>query len=48
MDEKNDKQKIFEYALVLQLKIKREEYADFIRGITPISLDLMKIILKEK
>ena len=40
------KQKIFEYALVLQLKLKREELADFLRGITPISDDLLEIIVE--
>lgn len=43
-----NKQKIFEYALALQVKLKREEYADFVRGITPISDDLLEIILKDK
>lgn len=42
-----DKQKLFEYALVLQLKIYREEYADFIRGITPLIVDLLEDILKK-
>ena len=41
-------QKLFEYALVLQLKVLKEEYADFIRGITPIVVDLYECILKEK
>lgn len=42
----SDKQKIFEYALALQIKLNREEYADFLRGITPISDDLLEIILE--
>lgn len=42
------KQKIFEYALALQIKVEREEFADFIRGITPISDDLLEIILEKK
>ena len=41
-----NKQKVFEYALVLQLKIFRDEYADFIRGITPLVVDLLENILK--
>lgn len=41
-------QKLFEYALVLQMKVKREEYADFIRGITPLVVDLFECILEEK
>lgn len=43
-----NKQKIFEYALALQVKLKREEYADFLRGITPISDDLLENILRDK
>ncbi len=42
-----DKQKIFEYALVLKIKIDREEYADFIRGITPVVVDLLEPILEK-
>lgn len=43
-----DKQKIFEYALVLQIKVKKQEYADFIRGITPLVVDLLENILKKE
>ncbi len=43
-----NKQKIFEYALVLQMKIEKQEYADFIRGITPLVVDLMENILQNK
>lgn len=43
-----NKQKIFEYALVLQIKIKKQEYADFIRGVTPLVVDLMENILKNE
>lgn len=41
------KRKLFEYALGLQVKFQREEYADFIRGITPLNVDLFKRILKQ-
>ncbi len=41
-----NKQKIFEYALVLQTKIVKEEYADFLRGITPLIVDVLELILK--
>ena len=41
-------QKIFEYALVLQMKVKKEEYADFIRGITPLVVDLLEMILSSR
>jgi CRISPR type III-A/MTUBE-associated protein Csm6 len=43
-----DKQKIFEYALVLQMKLQKEEYADFTRGITPIVVDLLEMILNKQ
>jgi CRISPR type III-A/MTUBE-associated protein Csm6 len=43
-----DKQKIFEYALVLQMKLQKEEYADFCRGITPIVVDLLEMILEKQ
>lgn len=38
--------KLFEYALVLQMKIQKGEYADFVRGITPIIIDLLEVILR--
>lgn len=37
---------IFEYALALDIKIKKGEYADFIRGLTPLTADLSELILK--
>lgn len=43
-----NKQKVFEYALVLQMKIKKGEFADFIRGITPLVVDLLENILQNK
>ncbi len=42
------KMKLFEYACVLRIKVLKEEYADFIRGITPIVVDLLEMILKLK
>lgn len=41
-------QKLFEYALVLQMKVVKEEFADFIRGVTPIVVDLLECILKSE
>ena len=38
----------FEYALNLQVKLQKEEYADFIRAITPLIVDLFEQILKWK
>lgn len=43
-----DARKLFEYALWLNIKLKREEYVDFIRGITPLVVELFEIILKSK
>ncbi len=40
------KRKCFEYALNLQVKLWRQEYADFIRGITPLVVDLLEMVLK--
>lgn len=40
--------KYFEYALALQVKLKRCEYADFIRGISPILVDLFEKILENQ
>ena len=34
---------IIEYILWLQVESKRKEYVDFIRGITPVVADLLKI-----
>lgn len=38
--------KYFEYALTLQVRIKREEYADFARALSPILVWLFERILK--
>lgn len=38
----------FEYALNLQVKLQKEEYADFIRAITPLIVDLFEQVLKWK
>lgn len=39
---------LFEYALALNIKIKKEEFADFIRGLTPLTADLSELILKSQ
>ena len=39
---------IFKYALVLQMKVMKKEYADFIRGVTPLVVDLLENILKNE
>lgn len=38
--------KYFEYALDLQAKLESHQYADFIRGITPLIADLYELALK--
>ncbi len=38
---------IFQRVLNLQIKVQKEEYVDFIRGITPVLVDLFQIALKE-
>ena len=40
-------QKIFEYLLSLEIKIKKEQYGDFLRAITPAVVELFKIATKE-
>lgn len=40
--------KYFEYLLSLDIKIKKLQYADFMRAVTPIILDLLIMIVKEK
>ncbi len=40
--------KSFEYALSIDIKLKRSEYADFVRSITPIVVDLFERILKKQ
>ena len=43
----NEKKVLFEYMLALDLKVKRGEYADFIRAITPLVVDLLEIVLEQ-
>ena len=38
---------LFEYALILDLKVRRGEYADFVRAITPLGVDLLETVLRE-
>lgn len=44
----SDKASIIEYILWLQAKQQRGDLADFIRGITPVIVDIFELILKEK
>ena len=45
--QENKKKILFEYLLALDLKVKRGEYADFIRGITPLGVDLLEMVLEQ-
>ena len=45
--EDNIKKILFEYTLALDLKVKRGEYADFIRAITPLGVDLLEMVLEQ-
>ena len=42
----SSKRKCFEYALMLQIKLLRKEYADYIRALSPLIADLFELILK--
>ncbi|HCT91221.1 MAG TPA: hypothetical protein DF613_07565 [Lachnospiraceae bacterium] len=39
---------IVEYYLWLSIKVKREEYADFLRGITPLLVDVFESVLRKQ
>ncbi len=43
-----DGRKIFEYALIVDLRRKKGEYADFLRAFTPLFAELLKRILEYK
>ena len=38
----------FEYALILQVKLEKKEYADFMRALTPLIVDLFEQVLEKK
>ena len=40
--------KLFEYALNMDIRLKRGEYVDFIRAITPLLVDLFELVLKKQ
>lgn len=40
--------KYFEYALNMGIRLKKGEYVDFVRSITPIIVDLFELILKKQ
>ena len=43
----NQNRVLLEYTLSLDLKVKRGEYADFIRAITPLGVDLLERVIEQ-
>lgn len=46
--EEKDSRKYFEYALNLNVRLQRKEYADFVRALTPLIVDLLEMVLKKQ
>ena len=44
---KGNGQDVFEYALNLGNKLEKREYVDFLRGITPILVDMFEMVLRD-
>lgn len=44
----SSERKYFEYALSMDIKLRKKEYADFIRAISPLIVDLFELILKKQ
>lgn len=44
----SSERKYFEYALNVDLRIRKREYVDFIRSITPLIVDLFELVLKKQ
>lgn len=40
--------KYFEYACNMEIRLKKKEYIDFIRSVTPLVVDLFELILKKR
>ena len=38
---------IFEYLMIMKIKLEKEEYADYIRSISPVFLKLLEMIIKK-
>ena len=38
---------IFEYLMIMRIKLEKEEYADYIRSISPVFLKLLEMIIKK-
>lgn len=46
--EMGDQRQLFEYVLSLQIKMQQGNYSDFLRGLTPVVLDLFEMCLKDQ
>lgn len=46
--ESGEYRQIFEYVLSLQIKLEQGNYADFLRGLTPVIVDLFEMCLKNQ
>lgn len=44
----SSERKYFEYALNLKIRLKKGEYVDFIRAVTPIIVDMFELILRKQ
>lgn len=43
-----DSYKVFEYVLWLKIKVKRHEYADVARGLTPAVVNILRLVFEDK
>lgn len=46
--EMGNQRRVFEYVLGLQIKMQQGNYADFLRGLTPVVMDLFELCLKDR
>lgn len=44
----SSERKYFEYALNMEIRLKKEEYVDFVRSITPLIVDLFEMVLEKR
>lgn len=44
----SSEKKYFEYALNMDIRLRKKEYVDFVRSITPLVVDLFELILKRQ
>lgn len=46
--EMGNQRRVFEYVLGLQIKMQQGNYADFLRGLTPVVMDIFELCLKDR